>query len=116
MPEPRRVEAVDLSASMRDAPSSPVRAVDLLERLPGSIPFDLHLLVENARAQALRRAMEREHGPADSARSSGRIPGGHTGRSIALGSISHERVVRELHLRTTIQRTLRPGQIIDEVA
>ena len=110
---PRRVEPTAHPEPTRDATDRCVCPADLLESLPGSLPFDTHLRMENARADLIRRAADRADAPN---RSKFRPPS--TPESPKLGDVSpveRSQVHRRLAITYNIQRTHRPGVVIDLV-
>lgn len=109
---PRRVEEVQPAPVVRDACDCPPT---LLDHLPGSVPFDVHLGVENARARILRRA---EHLSAWGVRPS-HAEAPSRNHAPATGPETPKRrdeIIRRIHLIERYERVHRAGVVLDLVA
>ncbi len=109
---PRRVEEVQPAPTVRHADDGPS---SLLDHLPGSVPFDVHLGVENARARVLRRATQRSawgvRPPHADARSRE-----HASSNLPNTPETRREILRRVHLIERYERVHRAGVVFDFVA
>ena len=109
---PRRVEEVQASPTVRDTCDCPPT---LLDHLPGSVPFDVHLGVENARARILRRAADRSAWGVRPSHAETRSRDAAP-RSRPDTPTRREEIVRRIHLIERYERVHRAGVVLDLVA
>ncbi len=109
---PRRVEEVRPAPTVRDACDCPPT---LLDHLPGSVPFDVHLGVENARARILRRAADRSAWGVRPSHAETRSRD-HTSASRPDTPTSREEIIRRIRLVERYERVHRAGVVLDLVA